>query len=433
MKKISLSRLFDDNRFLTVFSLVSAVLLYISIAITQQDTTNYTIHNVPVDLSIHETDLAAQGLNIIEGGEYTVDVTIRGPRTEVPRYDDPELLQLATTAQLAGITEAGTHRVNIISAYSGPDELPFEIVGYSPSTIEVTLDRLQTKTFTLETNIQGDMTTPDGYVLDGATVSPGQITVSGPESEINEVAGAKIVYELTEPLKETLTSEVAVVLKDAEGNAIDMSKSHLTLDSEEAQLTIKVLKEAELPLRVDFLNMPDSFPEDNLRDLMKMTAQTVRIAGPASIIDNLTEIHLGYIDLSELQPENNTFQFDVDLESISDQIISLDNVSVVEVSFGTANWTTEVYTVENINLLNVPADYDVSLITSAIANVELVGIGTALDGVDVDDIVAEVDLSKRMLNEGQQSYLVTVCVPEQGLVWALDDHMVYIRAVKKES
>ena len=89
-KKITLSGLFNNKRFLLVFSIVTAVLLYLAIAMVENDTRTIPIYNVPVNLEsqLQAANLTNLRLEAIEGVDYVVDVKVRGPRTIIGQLNE---------------------------------------------------------------------------------------------------------------------------------------------------------------------------------------------------------------------------------------------------------------------------------------------------------------------------------------------------------
>lgn len=427
-KKLSLAGLLDHKRFLQVFALVVAVLLYIAVSITQRDTIERTIHNVPVSLNQTDANLANLRLYIVEGTEYYTDITVVGPRTVVPKLG-PDSPELATTVRLTGVTEPGNRDLQLVSAYSG--ELPFTIDRYSPRTAKVRFDRYKTSSFDIKPVVNG-LLTPPGYITDNIYTTPGKVMVTGPEADVAKIVRAEVVLELTEPLESNHAPTLSIALKDAQGEEIDPQASHLTMDITETQLVIPVLKQTTLPLEVEFTTPPRGFPVEELRDVLRMSVDSVDVAGPPDVIERLTEIRLGYIDIKNLRPNGNSFPFQVNLKEISDQLRSLDNITTVNVYFEDADWETARFNIREIRPVNLPLDYTVEVLYPQLEGIEFVGKAKDLETLTADDIVAEIDLSERELLPGQYTYPVKISAPGRGIVWAVGDHTTIIRVEERE-
>lgn len=429
MKKWTFAELFDNKKFLIVFSALASVILYIGVAMTNKDDIEKTIYNVPVKLDQQSTNLANLRLNIIEGNEYFVDVTVTGPRTVVGQLK-PDSPELATTARLSEITERGEHTVPVVTAFTDTAAPDFQIVEYSPRSVKVRVSRMRSTTFDIKPIVNGLSVAP-GFVSEKEYTTQQTVTVTGPDEELAKVASAEVTLELTEPLEQTYARTLPIVLKDIQGEPIIPEQGHLTLDISEAELVVLVLKTTGLPLEVVFPALPKGFPEDQLRQVMTITPDFVNIAGPADVINRIREIPVAYIDIKELQPGNTSFNFPLGTSAISSQIQSLDNVTGVSVYFDDYNWETASFNIQNIELINIPGQYNVSLPFSRINGVQFVGDKDVLNSMTADDIVAEVDLSDRELLPGQYSYPVKISVPGKGLVWALGDQTATIQVMEK--
>jgi len=109
----------------------------------------------------------------------------------------------------------------------------------------------------------------------------------------------------------------------------------------------------------------------------------------------------------------------------------LDGVTGVSVRFNTDNWESAAFSVSNIQLINVPPNYDVEQLSQTLSNITFYGDADVLASMSSDDIVAEADLSEKELSEGQINYPVKISVPSKGLVWAIGDHSILIQVTEK--
>jgi YbbR domain-containing protein len=361
--------------------------------------------------------------------QYYVDISVYGPLSEISGLtaDSPEL---ATTANLVGITEAGTYQLELESDYDENGELPFQIVSYSPERIELTFDRQVSRDFEIHRVLNGVKTSPS-YVFDSEYTSPDSVRVTGPEGELARVASAEVELELTEPLEAIFSEELAVILKDVQGDPIDPAEHHLTLSTTSAQLVINVLKETRLPIEVDFLTPPRGFPVDELRQYMTLSTESLAVAGPESVIDTVTEIVLAYVDLKSLRLSDNAYTYPIDLEE--EELTNLENISSVRLSFDASQWTSALFNINDIKLVSPPAGYDVELLTTRIDNVEFIGLEDRLATLTADDIVAEINLAERELTPGQITFPVKLSAPGQGMVWAVGEYSVILEVTENES
>lgn len=429
-KKIDLNKLFENKQFLRIFSVVIALLLWVIVSMTSKDTITRVIYNVPVNLDSQTADLADLRLHLVGQTEYTVNIEVKGPRTIVGQLhaNSPAL---RTSANFSHISEPGPYSPEVVSAPASYTDPGFKIEGYSPQRLSVKLDRYATKTLEIESVVRGGISSPS-FIYDRQFTSPEKVVITGPEANIEQITSADVSVDLTEPLEKTFSKTLPIVLRDAQGEPIDPAARSLILDVEEARLVISVLKETGLPLTVEFLNVPRGFPLEELETHMTLTSNDVMVAGPPEVVNKLTELSLGYIDMKKLQLDSHTFAFTLELEAISDQLKLTRGSETVEARFNDSTWDSVVFYNVEIRSSNLPAGYDVTLQSETLASVELVGDADVLASMSASDIVAELDLSQRGLVEGSSTYPITVSAPGKGLVWAVGDHGVVIQVTAQE-
>ena len=423
MSKFSLKGFFENNRNSKIFAICFAVLCWVVVIMTSQDTRTRTIANVPVDVDLLAADLKSMGLNPIDSGNFFVRVEVRGQTTNVAKITAQ---QLHTTVKVSGITESGWYELPVVPAETSED---FEIVSYYPATIKVHFDRLSSITFDLKPLVTG-ATTPENYALDEIYTTPQRVTVSGPQSELERVAQCVVQKEFSAPISRTDASIVPIKLLDVADRVIDPDERHLTMEVLDAQLVVPVLRIRGLPLEVGFVNVPGGFPIEELHELMNMTDYAVTVAGPVNLVESYKELRLGYIDLKNLAPDSSVYSFEVELPSA--QFRNLDGVHSVAVTFNTENWEKQSFNVSHFQITNSPKGYDVNLLTNVLNNITIVGDKDVLEGMTADDIVVELDFSERDISVGRFSFPVKISVPTKGLVWAVGDYSVIIQLTETQ-
>lgn len=179
-KKRNLGDLFYNNRFLLVFSVCLAVIIWIIVAVEFSPETKVTIKNVPIRVVAagldEDSDLQPYGASNL-----TADITIVGKRYIVE--DDKIINDLEVVANTGYVTSSGVHRltVDVGSISSRPQ---YEIVDCSVSEIEVMYDKEITKSFIVEPELTAETgkLAADGYFA--IVPSPATVKVVGPQSEI---------------------------------------------------------------------------------------------------------------------------------------------------------------------------------------------------------------------------------------------------------
>ena len=79
-KPINFRELFSNNRFVLLFSIALAFVIWVAISMTASPEESYTVENVPVDFSLSGSLPEQLGLQAFGDTEYTVDVVVYGKR-----------------------------------------------------------------------------------------------------------------------------------------------------------------------------------------------------------------------------------------------------------------------------------------------------------------------------------------------------------------
>lgn len=406
-------KLLQSNRFLLLFSLITAFIVWVVVAMFVDPNTTVTIKNVPIDFESQSASLQRQGLNLINAEPLVVDVEVYGKSYVVGRMNPEEIkIQPRLT------TVSGTGEQSLVLqwvAELGDEDYTVNLI--TPPTTAVKIDRLGSKTFVLEPHVTG-VSIASGYIKETEVVTPERVTVTGPVNDLNRIAHAIVNVEMDKELSASETVSASILLVDSDGNAVE--SQYFQKDYETAQVSVPVLKVRDVPLRIDFINTPNGFPLAELS--YTFSNETIKIAGPATLVDNYNEARLGHVDFKNLTIGTREV-FDVELPSGFENV---DNILSVSVEFQTDGFTSLILNSPGITLLNEPPNYTVRLLNPNLNQVEIIGPADVLETLTVEDIVAEIDLSEREVVTGQLKMPVKVYVPNKGVVWATGEYSALV-------
>ena len=109
-EKLKISDLFYDNRFLLVFSLLTAVVIWLVVAVVLAPEKTVTVKNVPVTIDYAKIEQSF-GLKPFGETQFTVDITITGKRYIVE--SDKIADDLVVTANTGYVNSVGTYTLHI--------------------------------------------------------------------------------------------------------------------------------------------------------------------------------------------------------------------------------------------------------------------------------------------------------------------------------
>ncbi len=416
--KFKLKGIFEKSKFTWFLSIAIAVISWFVVAVAIDPETTISIADIPININTQASAISRLELNAIDGSQAKVTLIIRGKSYVVGNMNSSDF---AISASLTGVTGPGVFDLPLeVKKLSGED---VEILQVRPSTVRVKFDRLSSKTLPIEVDINGLVVEGEDYIVEKETVTPAEVNITGAEIDVNKIVRAVVKVGLSEPISKPMVVKEGLTFLDIDGNVVDTP--YISQDTATAEVIIPVKKIAELPLTVSYTSLPPGFNPDELH--YSLSNQTIRVAAVPEMLGNFTEIHLGYINLRDL----NFFEpitFNVTLPA---GFTNLDNVESVVVEYNDTGFSTAVFNVSTINLINQPPNYSVSITTPRITGVRVVGPKEVLDKLTTRDIVAEIDLSEREIAAGQYSLPVNLYVPGKGPVWVTGSYTAVVSVRQK--
>ena len=138
MKKInfSLHGLLNNDKFLMIISLIIAIGIWVSVS-PQRDMTV----NCPVTLSTKNSSAEKLGLQVINGGEQNISVTVEGEWYSISELNSDDI---TISYSFGGIVDSGDYEI-AITATKTNNTADFTIKSISPEKVKVSLDHISTK------------------------------------------------------------------------------------------------------------------------------------------------------------------------------------------------------------------------------------------------------------------------------------------------
>lgn len=397
---------FYKNTWLKIFSVVLAFAAWL-IVVEKIDKEAYdTLKNIPINMQTVEESIGTLGLNSITPDVETASVNISGIMYAVGNMNAEDI---EIVPDISKVTGAGVYELPLVGKIKN-DDGQVQIQSISPSRITVKFDTLYTKTLNITTNING-LKGDIGYLIQEEMVTPSQVAITGPEAEVSRVARCEIQLNVDEKLSQTYSKKAGLTLLDKDGNVLEVG--NISMDIEEATVTIPVLKVKEVPVKLQFMNVPENFPVNQLQ--FTISNETIQVAGTEAAIDKYAEIPLDYIDIRSLGLES-TFAFNIKLPA---GFWNVENIQNVQVQLDSSGMVSKRFNIDQINIINVPLGYQAQAITQQITNVEIIGPQEIVESLLAGDIIAEIDLKESSdVVTGQVVLPVKIYAPNSGLVWA---------------
>ncbi len=436
----SIGGLFRNDRFVAVFSIAVAVLIWFSVSVAFNPTTEKTVLQVPVQIPLSGT--VHEDLKAYDGSDTTVSVAVQGKKYIV----DPLAAEdLVVTANLSNVVGVGTYQLDL-SAKSATGSDEYEVLSISPSSISVTFDNEATKTLDIEVKCPGltadvshdseSMVVVDTQIADEAHTT---LTVVGAASAVNRIDYAVATSDVTEVLTQSKRVTAHIALYSAydellyDSTSPDSAAIKLTqLQFTEVPVIARVNMIRDLPLVVNYRNAPEKMPSVILREAGNTDSESVtsiRVEGAIETVSAMKEIALdGHFDFASLDPSDPSKWYkDLTLPVLSG--ISYFNYSnLKEVTFRVSLSPDEIsvksFDLPRTSVSVANTSYTVT-VESDLNGIWAAGPARALRNLTADGILVSVDAQG--LEPGTYTLKPTFQIPSQKQCWVMGDYEVTVR------
>lgn len=399
-----------------ILAFIIACGLWIVISVLTFDTITNRINGI--DIVTEPTAFMTQNnLKITSELDDKVSIVIEGKR-----YDISDLNASDFTAEvdLSSVRSAGVYSLPLKVTSKNNREL--SITSIKPELVNVTLDEIISKEFPIQGT--ADISLPPEYYLGEITASPASITLTGSASIIQKITRVEAQSTRHGSISESLQTGSDIIVHSTGG----VISEGVTFSDEVVMVNIPIYKQKELPLKYTITNYPQNFDIDSLK--YNIYPKSITVASPDDTIDNLSELEIGSIDLSDITLNTPPIIPIILPEGYKN--LSGNNSARIE-------WEIEEYGKldfyvqrENIQINNKPNNFDISLITNQL-KVTVIGPSERISEIKSADITATANLLGVQLHEGSQDVAVSVQIKgTQQTCWVTGEYTVTINAQSRE-
>lgn len=415
-----------------LISLVLAIAAWFIVSITVYPTTITTITDIPVSpMDLTDTAAEKSGLSIVSAQiPESVSIRIEGKRVEIGSLQSERMR--ATVIIPETVTEPGEYDLKIVVA--SLDGINYTLKEISPSSCKVEFDKddfVEKKVKVEVSNVNA----AEGFTYDSENISiePDFVTIKGPKSRVVLITDVIVKLDCKgdelQAVRKYAAEEIIVKSGDSE---MDIDSNKLVIEPGSFTVEIPIMKNKELPVKVNFTNVPEGFSTATLERVMKLSHESITFASPDNSIDNFSEFTLD-IDMREISTVKNEISFDVSeiakrlkMESFT----NISNITELTVSFDMTDYTQKTFpNLNKFDIRNSPAGMTVVPISGSIS-LDFIGPLSQLEGekpLSAPDISLVIDLSQVSMTKGQFTAPVIVSTPDFDGVWATSTPYITLR------
>lgn len=380
-----------------VLSLLFAIAFWLYVDNVQGNTITKEFHYIPVEF-IGETDtLPSRGLMLAQGGDMTIDIELRGPRSVITGLSRSDL---GIQVDLSSITAVGTYPLDY--KILTPDTINPSSVSVersSVSTVTVRIIEMYEKTIPVTVDIVGEVAENHIYMAEKLVAQPSVITLRGREEDIDHITEAHIQVDLTDA-NATIRRELEYTLRDKDGNTIEPN-GEIRRSDKRVQVVVPVYVVKTLPLVANFSEAPGS----SLQNVdWELSVNSIEVAGDVASLDTKDSIALEVVDLSNLLSDSE-LRLSIPLPS---NCINLSGTTETVLSIQFKDVETRAFTVTDISAVGLSENQTFSKVTNSV-DVVVRGPAHLLELLAPENIRIVVDLSQYLFN-GTYSVPATVLI-----------------------
>jgi YbbR domain-containing protein len=235
-------------------------------------------------------------LNMDELKEMKIEIKVKGTR---PALDDLKKANtISNVKAVADLSTISVHpdssmpqnfAVKVTPKLTDNYVYSYDIVSYSPSAINVMVDKMVTSNRNLSLKANGKPAA--SYVADDPECDVSTVTVKGPSTRVGDISSIQAIVDITGK-SANISEQAEVIVVDSEGKQLE----GFEIDPQYVTVKVNIRKEGTINI-----NQPQTIgtlPGDLQLDSIDWTPKTLDVKGKSSALEKTQSINLPVIDLS---------------------------------------------------------------------------------------------------------------------------------------
>ncbi len=421
---------FYNKKFLITLSVICSVIMWATLATNISPVETKTISAVPITINV-DTIKENFGLDFVEIispeslKELELDVKVSGRKYLLTQLTANDFTAVASANK--SISKPGSYDFTLLVTCKNP--LLDVKIEQNSQQIYVKFDRFIEREFSVSNVMAVGATIPKDSNLTMGTpyTNVSTVSVSGPETEVNQIASVVVSADINKELTDGETFEGNIVFLNEQGDKLHLN--HLTIATditESVSVTIPIRTSKEFKVGVTFKNAPSNFDASKLP--IVISPSTLTVMGSPDAINNLKETYTaGEIDLSKLRKGTNSYEFAL---SLSTGLETSDNVNRIKVDIDLSKYKVETLdvnsTVSKFDIINYTGTRKVSFKTVSLNNIRIIGPMYVVEKLREKDIIVEADMKGMETVTGKCTVNAVISVKNRSNCWAIGSYEVEV-------
>jgi YbbR domain-containing protein len=362
---------------LKILSIILAAILWLVITNVDDPITPKSFTNVPVKIlntdAIDAISTKDMVYEIVEGA--TIDFTVAARRSIA---DNLVVSNFEVTADFAKLSDVNAVTIDIKCPRYGDDVAVTEGLY---QVMQINLEELINKNFKVTVVSKGEPA--EGYFVGEKSAST-IITVSGPKSKIERIK--EVVAEVNVAgASESYSSYEKLRAFDEEGDEII---SNLTFSQSYASININIYETKEIDIKVKAIGDPaKGYAIANV----DYEPKSIEVAGENDIFSSISELLIE----EDVTGAKENIQKGINLQDQLGEgllLVGDDDMAVINITVEKAESKEITIWPGDLNVKNMPADMQMTLLTTGPINLEVVGPADELKEISRNSLKPYIDL-----------------------------------------
>ena len=374
MKRYNLT----TNLGLKVIAFIFAALLWLIVVNLDNPVVSKTFREIPVTI-VNDDIITSAGDVYQVVGEQSVSVVVYATRDISQELEAEDIVATADVTEMD--TATGLIPIEIsIPDYSGD----YESAEAVPRNLTIQREKSGKKVLSLSVKAENDPA--DGYILGNMAVEPEQVTLTGAESVLAQIARAEARVNV-EGMTADQKAKAELRLYDADGNVLNPPQIENDLGEEGITVSVEVLKLKSVPIVLDVTGTP---AEGYKYTGGTSTPENLQVCGKSADLEGFDEIEISGSVL-DVSGASDTIEKNIDISEYLPE-----GVRLAEQDSGTVKVTLKVeqegtrsidFLVSSLRINNLSEKLQVNYETGAEIVIRVSGDEARLNTLDITNAV----------------------------------------------
>lgn len=386
-----------NNLTLKLLALILSIVIWILIVNAYDPYMSMTFSGITVQLENEET-LTDKGYTytVLDGSR--ISVTVSGPSSKLSSLSSSNII---ATADLSTLSDTSDYVDITVRVEKNGRAVEDVTATPSQTSVRLSIENRSSKTLDIQLTTVGSL--EDNYALLNSSISPETVTITGASSDVDEVAYASAIYDLT-GISEDIDDTASIVLYDSSGNTIDSDS--LTLSTREVHYTADV----ELSKEVSLVLTTSGKPAAGYKvSSITPESDTIVITGDSSVINSISEVAIPSDALNvEGLSDSTTFRLWIEDYLPSDVSLASESMITVRVEIEPEAAGTITLPASEISVTGVE-DGLTGTVSTENLTIQVEGSQSAIDSLTAESLQASV--SAEGLSEGSHTVDISFSPP----------------------